>query len=248
MLKALILSGLLHILLLGGLIWSAELSLLFLKSRQKDLDTLGVVEVDLLYKPTESAMRKGKTQQQLPPPDVQQKAASKDDAPVIKMAKKPKAKKKPKPKKESPKTDFSKIFNEIRKETAQEVKRAPRDDNFPTSLEGQENARGTGGSATRNLSPAELAIQQAFRKYFEIPRRDDFARRHPDAQGFLSVRLASQGSRFKIVSLRILESTGFEILDRSCERSILRTLEEETFAPDVIRELSGKETQILCSP
>ena len=248
MLRALILSGLLHILLLGGLIWSAELSLLFLKSRQKDLEKLGVVEVDLLYKPTESAMRKGQSQQALPPPDVKQKAASEDDAPVIKTAKKPKPKEKPKPKKEAPKTDFSKIFNQMREEAAQEAKRAPRDDNFPTSLEGQENARGTGGSAMRNLSPAEQAIQTAFRKYFEIPRRDDFARRHPDAKGFLSVRLASEGSRFKIISLSWPESTGFEILDRSCERSIMRTLEEETFASDVISELSGKETQILCSP
>ena len=93
MLRALILSGLLHILLLGGLIWSAELSLLFLKSRQKDLEKLGVVEVDLLYKPTESAMRKGQSQQALPPPDVKQKAASEDDAPVIK----PKIKRKGEP-------------------------------------------------------------------------------------------------------------------------------------------------------
>ncbi|MGA0163771.1 MAG: hypothetical protein ACO3LE_05890 [Bdellovibrionota bacterium] len=248
MLRALILSGLLHILLLGGLIWSAELSLLFLKSRQKDLEKLGVVEVDLLYKPTESAMRKGQSQQALPPPDVKQKAASEDDAPVIKPKIKPKPKEKPKQKKEPPKTDFSEIFNRMREETAQDSKKAPRDDNFPTSLEGQENARGTGGSATRNLSPAQQALQTAFSKYFEIPRRDDFARRHPDAKGFLSVRLASDGSRLRLVTLSWPEKTGFEILDRGCERAIRRAIEEETFAPDVISELNGKETPISCNP
>jgi hypothetical protein len=91
-------------------------------------------------------------------------------------------------------------------------------------------------------------MQTAFNKHFEIPRRQDFARRHPNAKGFLSVRLASDGTRFRIISLRMLESTGFEILDRSCERSIVKTVELESFAPDVIGELSGRETRILCSP
>lgn len=245
MVRAVVLSFLLHGFLISALIWSTQISLLLLKANQKKIESLGIVQVDLLYKPTESAMRKGETKQDLPPPQVKTKTANEPEPSPITTKTPPK---KQSPKKESPKQDFRALFDKIRQETGEELRRAPRDDNFPTREDGEEKARGTGGSSLRALSPAQLALQSAMRKHFELPLREKFSKQHPNAKGFMNVRLVGVGNGFELVSLQVTQSSGFNVLDRSCELAVRKAIQQESFAPDVVEELSGKETVIICQP
>lgn len=237
-----------HLLLLSCLIWSEEISLAIFKKRQKELLSLEAMQVNLLYKPTDTAMKQGNETKDLPPPLVAQKAP---EAPLPKIKeitpKKSgqKKKKKEEPKKQVQKPDLRKILESVRRDAHREGP-PPKENNFPTTPKGEKGAHGTGGVSLRKASPAEQALQAAMRKYFELP--EGTRKRLGQARGYIDIKLIGIENQFKIVSLKVIESSGFGILDQSCESAIRKSLNAEVFASDVISELNGKEHTILCYP
>lgn len=216
-----------------------------MQSNRKKLETAGAIQVDLTYKATHTPMRKGKAKRDLPPPKVKIKKPPPPPPQVVKKEP-PKPKKQKKPSPEEKREKLAKLIDKFREQEGKERKKKPREDNFPTREDGEEKAFGTGGRATRALTPAELALQSAMRKHFEMPNASQMREQYPNAEGYLSVRLIGVGNRLEIVSLSILQSSGFSILDRSCESAVQKAITEEVFAQDVIRELSGKENTIRC--
>lgn len=241
MVRAVILSILLHSVLIAGLIWSDKLYIDFLKATQKDRQTLSAtLLMDKTYKATDTAMKLGSKDRNLPPPKIE---IPKHDVPQIsrKTSKNLKTK-------DDGKRKLKDILSKIRKESSEEKRPPPKEKNFPTHEKGEKGAHGTGGYGERIMSLGEQALQSAFRKYFELEGGSIFRKRYPNAKGFISVKLAGAGDQFKIISLAVSDTTGFTILDQSCEVAIRKALEQETFAQDVITDRMGKESIITCTP
>lgn len=250
-----------HAILFALLIWSDKIQLEFLKSKNFRKDAGSVLSVNLTYKPSDTAMRLGKEKRDLPPPDVKIPPPA-PDAPTLKEKKTEKVKER-KTKKEADeekrkiaekkelerlKKSTKSILNKLKFDAKREDRPPPKIDNFPTHEKGEIGARGTGGRGQRILSPAEQALQSAMRRHFDLIDARNFRRINPNAEGYIEVSLIGVGSQFKIKSLRVLESTGFVALDQSCERAIRVAVDEESFALDVIQELNGKESSVLCQP
>ncbi len=231
MAKAIVLSILLHLALVAGLIWGDKLYLEYIKATKKDIPMISAaLLMDKTYAPTDTAMRKGVSEKNLPPPKPV--AQKKENIPEINKKKK----------------TAKNILDQIRKEAREENRPAPKINNFPTHEKGEKNAFGTGGLGDRVLSPAEQALQAAMRKYFELEGAATFRKQFPNAKGYIGIKLVAVGNQFEIASLVFHESTGFNVLDRKCELAIRQALHQETFAQDVIRELAGKETPVICKP
>lgn len=243
---ALIISIIVHILLTSGVYWSTNLSLMMMQSRRKLDAKSGAIQVDLTYKATDTPMRKGKSKRELPPPKVKRKKEPPRPQ-LVKRAKPKKPKRKPKPKKEEPpKKNFKALFDQIREEEGLDRKKPPREDNFPTREDGVEDAFGTGGRSEQKLTPAQLAFQAAARKHHKVPQAESWRKKYPDAEGFIAVRLIATGSKLQIVSMQMVQSSGVSILDTACKAAIRKAIQEETFAIDIVRELSGRENTITC--
>ncbi|MDB5039229.1 MAG: hypothetical protein JWQ35_2757 [Bacteriovoracaceae bacterium] len=242
--KAFLYSILLHAILIAGLIWSDKIYLQFIKASHRERQIVSAtLLMDKSYKPTDTAMKKGTNDKNLPPPKIE--PPKKEDLPeVSKKLKKSKTQEK----KPDGKKALKDILNKIRKDSAEEKRPPPKEKNFPTHEKGEKNAHGTGGWAERTLSPAEQALQAAMRKYYEVEGADAIKKKFPDAKGYLALKLVGVGNQFQIVSLVLSESTGFNIVDRKCEVAVRQAIDQETFAKDVITELTGKETQIICQP
>lgn len=247
-----------HILLVSFLIYSDRIKLGFLKSKNKPLAS-STIQIDLTYKPTDTAMRLGKEIRNLPPPDIAPPPPPAPEAPTLKekTAKKEKekkakedAKRKVSEKREIDKArqSMKNIFDKLKREASREDRPPPKIDNFPTNEKGEIGARGTGGRGQRILSPAEQALQAAMRRHFDLTDARTFRKANPNAEGYIEVALVGVGSQFQIRALRILDSTGFVALDQSCERAIRTAIDVESFSTDVVKELNGKESAILCRP
>lgn len=244
--KFFFISLIVHFVLVGLLVYTDKIQLSFLKSiRNRELAS-STIQVDLTYKATDTAMRLGKEKRDLPPPDISTPPPP-PDTPKLKerLTKSEKEKKK---EVQRAKSSMKNIFDKLRQEAKREDRPAPKLDNFPTNDKGQIGARGTGGRGTRILSPAEQALQAAMRRHFDLTDARNFRKINPNAEGYIQVALIGAGSQFNIRSLRVLDSTGFVALDQSCERAIRTAIDVETFAPDVVAELNGKESSILCRP
>jgi len=244
--KSLTLSLIVHALLAALLVWSDKITLEILKRNREKKLASSVIQVDLTYKPSDTAMRKGAETRDLPPPDI---------APAVKMpeAAAPKLKKPAKKLDEKndlkkAKNDLKDILKKMKTEARKEDRPPPKIENFPTSHKGEIGARGTGGRSDRLLSPAELALQAAMRRHFDLTDARNFRKAYPNAEGYIAVELTAVANQFQIRGLKVLESTGFDILDQSCERAIRAALDEETFAPDVLQELNGKDSAVICKP
>lgn len=244
--RAFIISVFAHIFLAAAVYWSSLVSIAFLKKKQRN-SISGAIQVDLLYKPTNTAMKKGPTQKdRLPPPKVKTQPKPKEQPKLVEKVKPKKSPQKPSKKEEEPKKNFKNLFDKLRQETGLDREKPPKDDNFVTNEEGEKDSRGTGGESNRKLSPAELALQSAIMRYVQTPQAEQMRRLHPDARAFIEIRIIGIGSQLKLVSLSLVESSGFPNLDRSCETAIRKALLEESFASDVVRDLSGKEQTITC--
>lgn len=253
--RSLTISILVHVALLALLIWSDRLRLSFLQSERERLKASGVTQIDITYKPTDTAMRKGREKRDLPPPDVAVPPPPPEDkSPTLKEKKDKKkeaeAKKKAAEAKEleAAKRNKEKLLEKFKRDARAEDRPKPKIDNFPVSQKGEVGARGTGGRSQRTLSPAELALQGAMRKYFEFPEAREFRKAYPNIEGYIEVSLVGIGDHFSIRALRILATTGFTALDRSCEVAIRKAIDEETFSHDVVKELSGKDSAVICKP
>jgi len=256
--NALILSLIIHAILIALLVWSDELQLEYFKSKKIMKDASTALEISgLPYKPSDSALRLGREKRDLPPPDIKVPERQ-PDAPVVKEKQTPKVKEKKTPddkKKISEKREVANakqsmksILDKLRNDAKKEDRPPPKIDNFPTHEKGEVGGRGTGGRGKRLLSPAEQALQSAMRRHFDLVDARTFRKVNPNAEGYIEVSLVGVGNQFRIKTLRILESTGIKALDQSCERAIRVAIDDETFAMDVIRELSGKDSAILCQP
>lgn len=253
MIRALSLSIVLHALLIFGVLYSTKLSLALLKARDRDINALGTMQVDLTYKATDTAMKYGKNERDLPAPNVAEKSAPVEEKafPEKSQAKKPeKAKKETgKQKEQNRKADIKSILDRLKQESKSEDNRPkPKEDNFPRSLKGDKGATGTGGRAQRNMSAAEMALQSAMRRYFELTDANNFRRKNPNAKGYIQIKLVGVGHQFEIAGLQVYQTTGFSNLDRSCEVAIRKALDSEVFGRDVIVELNGKEAFVVCEP
>lgn len=246
--KAFWISASFHFCLIAVLYWSTDISLAFYKKQAEKDKVGGAIAVDLLYKPSDSARRKGKTEKdRLPPPKVKTKKAEPERPTLVKkQAKKSKPKKQEPTKKEDPKKNFTALFDKMRQETGLDRKKKPRDDNFPTHELGEEKATGTGGESRSKLSPAQQALQSACRKYAQTAQADRLRKLYPDARGYINIRLVGIGNQLELVSLKMAESSGISALDQGCEVAIRKALQEETFASDIVAELSGREQTITC--
>jgi hypothetical protein len=243
--KWLAISTTLHLVLLALIVWSDRFSFLISKNSLKQ-QASGVVQVDLAYKPTDTPMRRGIQKKDLPPPDV---AIPKKSEPDRLPNTKQKSKKAQKKDDKAPTSkDFKNIFDKLRQEARQEDRPLPKLDNFPMTEKGDKQSLGTGGRSQRTLSPAELALQSAMRKYFEMPEAGNIRKKYPGISGYIQVYLVSNGDQFVIRSLKFIERTGLPVLDQSCEQAVRRALDTETFSADVVAELNGKESGITCTP
>jgi len=241
--KALFISIIVHTLLFSLLYWSTEISALMIRSREKQ-QIGGAIRVSLLYKPTDTPMRKARKKTELPPPKIR---TQKKPPPRPHIVKKRKRVKKKKAKKQvAKKEDFHSLFDKLRDETGLDRKKKPRDDNFPTNEKGEKKARGTGGWSDKTPSPAQQALQAACRKYHKVPQAERMRRLYPDARGYLNVRLIGVGHQLSIVSMNWIEHSKFPILDQACETAVKKAVQQETFASDIVAELSGKENTITC--
>ncbi|MBN8554623.1 MAG: hypothetical protein J0L93_04185 [Deltaproteobacteria bacterium] len=243
--RALSLSFLLHFILIAALLWSGRLSLLFFQAREREFRSLGAIQIDLTYKMTDTAMKLGKNEKDLPAPIVHQKPPA--EAPkILKEMKKIKPIAKPKT---QTKENVKSILDKLKAESSKEDDRPkPKQNNFPKSEKGEKGATGTGGRSMRPPSPAEQALQSAMRRYFELTDAGGFRRKNPDVRGYLAVKLLGDGNQFQIAALQTIKSSGFTMLDRSCEIAIRKAVDSESFAKDIIAELQGKETLITCEP
>ncbi len=235
----------LHLVLLALIIWSDRFAFLISKNALKQ-QASGVVQVDLAYKATDTPMRQGIQKKDLPPPDVAiPKKSEPDRLPSAKQKPKRSAKKEDK----APSSkDFKNIFDKFREEARQENRPVPKLDNFPMTEKGDKQSLGTGGRSQRTLSPAELALQSAMRKYFEMPEAGNIRKKYPGISGYIQVYLVSNGDQFVIRSLKFVERTGLAALDQSCEQAVRRAIDSEAFSADVVAELNGKESGITCTP
>lgn len=241
--KALSLSLLFHLLFFGLVIWSSKLSIQRMKMEIPQLSPVGVVYTELLYKPSNTNMRKGNEKRDLPPPLV--KTEKKENLPSL-VTQKVAPKKKADEKLSRKQSDAKALLDKLRREEGRLEQKAPKDDNFPTHKAGEEGARGTGGSSRMQASPAQLALQSAMRRYFEFPRASEMRREHPNSVGYFNVSVLGVGNTLQLRDLQMVQSSGFSVLDRSCETAIRKALSLETFAGDVISELSGKSNMIEC--
>jgi outer membrane biosynthesis protein TonB len=272
MAKAVLFSIVLHSLAILSMLWSTEFSIARFIEKREEIKLSGVVEVNLLYKPTETAMRKGTQSTELPPPQVRTRTEAAPNAMPKPLPPKPKPKPKaatPAPKAPPQKTaaakaaeakeesakqleqrrqDMQALIAKMRQEQGMIAETAPREDNFPTTEDGEADARGTGGTAVRQSTPSQMALNSAMRKHFELPVGNRLKTEHPEALGYFRVRLVGVGNQFEIASLRLEKTSGFPILDRSCELAIRKSLEEEFFSSDVVADLTGKEEMIRCQP
>jgi outer membrane biosynthesis protein TonB len=232
--RAVVLSLALHASLIAGLLWSDKIFMEFLKATHKDRQMLSAtLLMDRTYKATDTMMKKGPKEKNLPPPKID--IAKKEEIPTLS-------------KKLFKKKDLKDILNKIRQESSAEKRPPPKEDNFPTNEKGEKGAHGTGGRGDRILSPAEQALQSAMRKYYELEGAEIFRKQYPNAQGYLTLKLVGTGNQFQIATLVLSESTGFNILDRNCEAAVRKAVDRETFSRDVISELAGKETVVTCKP
>jgi len=251
--QAICLSFVFHALLIAGVLYSAQMSLLLFKAHWKEMQAASAIQVDLTYKPTDTPMKFGEEKRTLPPPNVQPKMEAEEGTTFkekqSKKQEKPREKeKKPNPKLEKTKSDLRNIINRIRKEAKQDDRPPPKEHNVPVSKKGEKGASGTGGMGQRALSPAEQALQSAMRRHFELEDAVNFRKHYPNALGYMALKLVGFGNQFKIVSLRVVQPTGYQTLDRECEVAIHEAVDAETFATDIIAELNGKETMIECRP
>ena len=246
-----------------AMVWSTEFSIARFIENKDAIKLSGVVEVNLLYKPTETAMRKGRSSTELPPPQVKTrtppppahamppaKPRSPQRVPPAKKPAPPQPEKKedPKAKLDQRRQDMEALIAKMRQEQGLIAEREPREDNFPTNEKGEEQGRGTGGTAQLQADPAYLALQTAIRNYFEMPGRERFIRENPEAEVLFRVRLVATGNQFEIASLQLQRASGFQILDRSCELAIREALQKEVFSSDVLVQLTGKEEIFKCQP
>lgn len=245
--KAFWISASFHFCLVAVLYWSTDISLALYKKQNEKNKIGGAIAVDLLYKPSGTARRKGKTEKdRLPPPKVKTKKKEEERPTIVKKAKKKRPKKNSQAKPEKPKKNFTALFDKIRQETGLDRKKKPRDDNFPTHELGEEKATGTGGESLIKLSPAQQALQSAARKYAQTAQADRLRKLYPDARGYINIRLVGIGNKLELVSLKMAERSGISALDQGCEVAIRKALQEETFASDIVSELSGREQTITC--
>lgn len=247
--RALAISILFHALLFGAVLWSGKIAFeLFKKNYERNRLMSGSIQVNL-YKPTDSPLDKGQDKKDLPPPLVGRKAEEKD-TPELKVKAKTQEKKEDKSKPAaSKKPNLKSILDRIRSMVNKDDDRPlPKQNNFPKSPEGQKGARGTGSRAGRPLSPAEQALQSAMRRYFEMEGATTFRTRNPNARGFMTIQLIASDRQLRLASFKMVEPSGFSLLDRSCELAVRKALDTEHFASDVISELNGKETTIVCEP
>src|SRR3989338_3630277 len=115
--RALSLSILVHFLFFAGVLWSTKLSLLLLKKRQAQLESLSSLQVNLVYKPTDTPMRKGEDTKNLPPPKVDTKTKEEDQISLKMKQQNPKKKEE---KKKIIKPDVRGILSKIRMEAMNE--------------------------------------------------------------------------------------------------------------------------------
>lgn len=230
--RALVLSLVLHACIIGALIWGDRLYLKYLQAQRKDQPAISAtLLIDKTYAPTDTAMRQGPSDKNLPPPKIQ--LPKKIEVPTINTKKKKSTKS---------------ILDKIRAESVEEKRPPPKIDNFPTHEKGEKKAMGTGGRGLQTLSPAQQALQSAIRKYYEIEGSDTLRKRFPNARGIFTAKLVGVGNQFEIATLSIVDPSGVALLDRQCELAIRKALHQETFAQDVIAELTGKENPIICQP
>ncbi len=232
----------LHSILILGLYYSRALDSLFIKQSLKDRPTISAsLKFSDLYKPTDTPMKKGSQKKDLPPPKIKKNRSpekAKSSTPLIRQQES----------QANLKKSVRSILDKIKEEADEEKRRAPKDDNFPTHEKGTKGARGTGGRGDRMPTPGEMAIQAAMRKYYEASGLERIKRTDPDAMGFYSLKMIGLGDQFQITSLALVESTGYDVLNRLCEVAVRTAVQRERFAPDIIRELSGRETVIICQP
>jgi len=226
------------------LIWSRELDLIFLNEKKKEWEALGVRLIDDTYKPSFTNMKKGKEAKDLPPPLVQKKTAP-EKQPEVSVKKVKQQKSKSLKKKEA---DTQSILDKIRQEAKNEERPKPKEDNFPMHKEGEDKAKGTGGLSSRPLNPAEQALQAAVQRNFEMYNREMIRRNFPKAESIVQLRLAANGNQFEIISLNKIRPSGLDALDRSCEAAIQQAVTNETFATDIITELTREEKYVTCRP
>ncbi len=241
--KSLVISIATHAVLFVLLVYSDRLRLEILKKQREKRLASGAIAVEL-YKPTDTAMRKGKEKRDLPPPDVKVPPPP-PDAPALKVTK---LNKKEKKDLDKTKNQLKDILKQMKREAQAEDRPPPKLDNFPTSQQGEVASRGTGGRSNRVLSPAEQALQSAMRRHFELIDATSIRKKYPNAEGTIAISLVGVGQQFQIRSLEILESSGLTMLDQSCERAIRTAIDSETFSSDVVNELNGKEAELLCRP
>jgi len=240
--NALIFSFLIHVAFFSLVIWSEDISIQRKKLLNPQLSPVGVVYTELLYKPTNTAMKKGDEKRDLPPPIVK---TEKKEEPKSKMSVQ-KTPPKKQTKEEKVKNAAKSLLDKLRQEEGKEMPKPPKDDNFPTHKQGEDKARGTGGISRRQASPAQMALQSAIKRHFEMPRATEYRRLHPDSKGWHSVSVLAVGNTLQLRDLTLVQPSGFAILDRSCEQAIREALQQETFALDVISELSGKSHDVEC--
>lgn len=248
--KSLAISVFAHALLVALLIWGDQIHLEIQKKRMERRDASSVIQIDLTYKASDSAMRLGKQKKDLPPPDVKipEREVVKEKITVKEKLKEKKDRISEKKEVLNARNILKNTLSKLRNESEKEDRPIPKIDNFPLNEKGEVGARGTGGRGQRTLSPGELALQAAMRRHFGLTDAKNFRKSYPGASGYLEVALVGVGDQFEIRSLRILESTGFTILDQSCERAIRSAIENEKFSNDVIAELSGKDNPVICKP
>ena len=237
-----------HLMLLALLIWSDRFAFLMIKRDLERQQASGVVQVDLSYKPTDTPMRLGTQKKDLPPPDVSiPKKSEPERIPSTRPSPKKQA---PQKKEERPvnSKDFKNLFDRFRDEAREENRPMPKLDNFPMSEKGDKKSLGTGGRSQRTMSAAELALQSAMRKHFEIPEANNIRRNYPGISGYIQIYLVSNGDQFVIRSLKFIERTGLAVLDQGCEQAIRKAIDSESFSADVVAELNGKESGIICIP
>jgi hypothetical protein len=243
--KSLLISVILHLVFFALLIWSQQIRLKKLQLEIPQLSPVGVVYTELLYKPTNTAMKKGDEKRDLPPPQIKTEKREENQGPTLVKQKTPPPKNKP-TKEDKTRRDAQALMDKLRREEGKIAQKAPKEDNFPTHKEGETDGRGTGGSSRIQASPAQMALQGAIRKYFELPRASELRRQNPNARGYHVISVLGVGNTLQLREIEMLQSSGFAILDRSCEVAIREALKKEIFAPDVISELSGKRHNIEC--
>lgn len=239
--RALTYSTIFHVLLFSAVIWSSHLSFKMMRNKMPEMMPVGVTFNNNLYKPSNTAMKKGDDKKDLPPPIVKTE-------PKAEEMKMPSQKVPPKKqnKKEHLEKDAKSLMDQLRKEMGKVMDKPPKEDNFPTNKKGEVGAHGTGGSSNIRATPGQMALNTAMRKYFELPQASQMRKLHPDANGVIFLTLVRNGQLLALQKLELVRSSGFAVLDDACERAIRKALASETFSEDVLIELSGKSSRLDC--